>query len=667
MSQHRAVLVLACVAAAAALSSLAAAQTPIGIDALARPDLLPRFKPSATVASVSSYDRTGGNDDGFSGKHSVLRKDADGLVIADLKGPGIVYRIWTPTPSDDPVSFYFDGEPTPRITVPMRGLFTGQTFPFVAPVVGIGAGGFYSYVPLTYARSLRIVVQGERVQFHQINYATYPAGTTIESYGASPAAIDRFRLDLERAQKLVAASGTDISAAAGGPGAALKTTRFTGALRPGQPLTIFEARKPGRIAGLRLGPAKALAAKARDLVLNVYWDGAKTPAISGPVGDLFGASFGDPATRSLLIGTAGDTSYVYLPMPFATAARIELVSERTGGPPIDVHAEIVTSDAGRRADEGALYAVWRRERETTTGQPFTFVDVRGRGHAVAFFLQAQGTEPGGVPTFFEGDDQATIDGVLAAHGTGSEDFFNGGWYDVPGRWEDRVSLPFSGSLDFKRHLGRTGGYRLLLGDAYAFRESLKTTIEHGPTGNAVPADYTGVTWLYAERPPEGLSPLPPVAERAVHDPEAVVFTPGWTMPIHAFSWSHATLAKRVEKIGDREVRFLSVTVTEPREVFGPHYLSLICELPAAGRYAVAIEAIEGPAQGRVQLFRNEAAVGEAVDFFGPARTVSARRTLGTLDLEEGPNRVMLKIIGKAEASSGLNLDLYRLIFTRAAR
>ena len=64
-----------------------------------------------------------------------------------------------------------------------------------------------------------------------------------------------------------------------------------------------------------------------------------------------------------------------------------------------------------------------------------------------------------MPTFFEGDDQATIDGVLAVHGTGSEDFFNGGWYDVPGRWEDRVSLPFSGSLDFKRHLGRTGGYR----------------------------------------------------------------------------------------------------------------------------------------------------------------------------------------------------------------
>jgi len=642
------------------------AQAPVGIDTLGRPDLLPRFKPSVAVASVSSYDRTGGNDDGFSGKHSFLRKEPEGLVIADLKGPGVVYRFWTPTPSDDLVEFFFDGEAAPRLRVPMRDLFTGRAFPFVSPIVGIGAGGFYSYVPLAYALSLKVVVKAEKVQFYQINYATYPAGTPIETYGRSPAAIERFRADLDRAGRLISQAGSDVSAASGGPSATLKTTRFDGALRPGQRLTIFETAKPGRIAGLRLGPAKVLAAKARDLVLNVYWDGSRTPAISGPVGDLFGASFGDPAARSLLIGTAGDMNYVYLPMPFATAARIELMSERTVGPAIDVHAEIVTSDVARRADEGALYATWRREREATAGQPFTFLDVRGRGHAVAFFLQAQGTEPGGVPTFFEGDDQATIDGVLAAHGTGSEDFFNGGWYDVPGRWEDRVSLPFSGSLDFKRHLGRTGGYRLLLGDTYAFRESLKTTIEHGPTGNAVPADYTGVTWLYAERPPDGLPTLHAVAERAVHDPDAAVFTPGWTTPIHAFSWANATLAKLVEKIGDRDVRYLGFRIKEPREVFGPHYLSLICELPSAGRYEVAIEAIEGPAQGRVQLFRNEVAIGDAADFFGPLRNVSPRRMLGTLDFQEGPNRVMLKIVGKAEASTGFSLDLYRLIFTRVA-
>src|SRR5512133_2473088 len=76
------------------------------------------------IEQLSSYDRTGGNDDGFSGKYSSIRKDPEGLVIADLKGPGVVKRIWTPTPDADTVKFYFDGEKTPRISIPFIDLFT---------------------------------------------------------------------------------------------------------------------------------------------------------------------------------------------------------------------------------------------------------------------------------------------------------------------------------------------------------------------------------------------------------------------------------------------------------------------------------------------------------------------------------------------------------------
>ena len=69
-----------------------------GLAEIARLDLLPRCKASVKVASISSYDRTGGNDVGFSGRYSFLRNECDGLVIADLQGPGVIYRIWTPTP-----------------------------------------------------------------------------------------------------------------------------------------------------------------------------------------------------------------------------------------------------------------------------------------------------------------------------------------------------------------------------------------------------------------------------------------------------------------------------------------------------------------------------------------------------------------------------------------
>lgn len=133
-----------------------------GIEELHRLDSLPTFNRSVKVGSVSSYDRSEGNDDGFSGKYSFVRKEASGLIIADLKGPGVIYRIWTPTPTDDIIEFYFDGEVTPRIRIKFRDLFTGSQPPFLSPVVGIGAGGFSSYLPLPYKESCKILVSGSR-------------------------------------------------------------------------------------------------------------------------------------------------------------------------------------------------------------------------------------------------------------------------------------------------------------------------------------------------------------------------------------------------------------------------------------------------------------------------------------------------------------------------
>ena len=69
-------------------------------------------------------------------------------------------------------------------------------------------------MPLAYAQSLKVVVKAEKVQFYQINYATYPAGTPIETYGQSPA-IERFRADLDRAGRLISQAGTDVQRPAG--------------------------------------------------------------------------------------------------------------------------------------------------------------------------------------------------------------------------------------------------------------------------------------------------------------------------------------------------------------------------------------------------------------------------------------------------------------------
>jgi len=629
------------------------------LDNLARPDLLPVLR-NVRVASESSYDRTGGNDDGFSGRFSFLRKEGDALVIAELEGPGVVQRIWTPTPTEEPLEFTFDGEPTPRLRAGFRDLFLGGVPGLPEPLVSHGVGGFTSYVPLPFERSLKVVYRGPRMQFFQINHARLPAGASVASW--TPDWTERRADALRAASELLAAPGADISARLVN-GAAPVTAVQRGRLEPGKRLKLFEARRGGRILGIRLRPAEALAGKDRAITLAITFDGARKPHVLCPAGDFFGAAWGEPAMRAAFAGTLDGVSYVYLPMPYDRSAKVELISERAVGPPIAVEAEVIHAPAPRRPEEGRFYAVWRRESPTTNGKPFTFVEAEGHGHIVAAFLQAQGPEPGSTP-FFEGDDQCTIDGELRIHGTGSEDFFNGGWYDVPGRWDGRRSLPLSGCLDYKKHLSRSAGYRFMVPDPIVYQRSVHLAIEHAPERNDILTDYVVVTYLYADRPPVGAGELPPVTERAVADPAKAVIAVGWNVPVSAFSFQKATLAKRVERIGGKEARLLSLTA-EGADVFGPHFVELVCDAPADGTYRIAAEAVAGPEQGAVQLTRDEAPAGPRVGLRAEGARSLRTVELGRLPLRQGANRVLLQLTPEADGQERFALDIVTLVLERA--
>lgn len=629
----------------------------VGLEEVYRLDRLPVFKNSVKIGSVSSYDRTGGNDDGFSGKYSFVRKDAEGVVIADIRGPGVIYRIWTPTPTDDVMEFLFDGEAKPRIEVKFRELFLGAHPLFPRPLVCFGAGGYYCYVPLPFEKSCVVRVRAPKVQFYQINYALYGPDAGVTTFNPQLSAAELSAR--EKACELFRSAGTDISRFTTPPGAKVQTSHAAVNVKPNSTTTIFKSNKGGRIVGLRFAPTAVLAGKARDLLLKISFDG-DAPAVLCPLGDFFGYAWGQPAMQSLLIGTSGETNYCYFPMPFDRSAVVEVVSERSAS--VELRAEVLHAAVPRAPDEGKFFALWRRENPTKLGEPYTFIETQGRGHLVGVVLQSQGFESGKT-LFFEGDDQTTIDGELVIHGTGSEDFFNGGWYDVPDRWEKRISFPLSGCLGYAKHLGRTGAYRLFLGDAYAFRKSLRQTIEHAGEKNSIPTDYCSVTYLYSEkRPTADLAP-PPLKDRAVIDLQEVIFPAGWQTPIYAWSFDRASLTRQKARFGDEEVRYMSLVGTN-QDWFGPHFYSPICDLPVAGIYAIYIEAIKGPAQAKVQLFQNENPVADAVDLYAEQPARSERLLLGKLSLPAGPNNLMFKLVGKNEKSSGLGLDLVNVICTR---
>jgi len=630
---------------------------PIGIETLHRLDRLAEFKTSAKVGSVSSYDRTGGNDDGFSGKYSFVRKEGDTLVLADLQGPGVIYRVWTPTPTDDVLEFLFDGETKPRITVKYRDLFLGKHPAFPRPLVGFGAGGYYCYVPLPFAKSCVVRIRAPKTQFYQINYALYPPGTAIVTFEPQPA--PAYLAERELACAVFRRAGSDLSRFTAPPDASVQTTAATVSLAPNSTAKVFQVDAGGRIVGLRFSPASALAGKARDLLLRISFDG-EAPAVLCPLGDFFGYAWGQPAAQSLLVGTAGDTAYCYFPMPFERSARVEVVSERATS--VELRAEVLHAAVPRATNEGKFYALWRRENPTKLGEPYTLIETEGRGHLVGVALQSQGFESGKT-LFFEGDDQTTIDGELAIHGTGSEDFFNGGWYDVPDRWEQRISFPLSGCLGYLKHLGRTGAYRLFLGDAPAWRKGIHQTIEHAGEQNNILTDYCSVTYLYSERRPTANLAPPRLPDRAVNDPREVAFPMGWQTPIYAWSFDRATLSRKKDQLDGEEVRYLSLTGTG-QDWFGPHFLSPTCDVPLSGRYAIYLEAVQGPAQAKVQLFQNENPVAAPVDLYAEKPAKSGRVLLGHLELAEGRNNLMFKLVGQNEKATGLGLDLITVICVR---
>jgi hypothetical protein len=84
----------------------------------------------------------------------------------------------------------------------------------------------------------------------------------------------------------------------------------------------------------------------------------------------------------------------------------------------------------------------------------------------------------------------------------------------------------------------------------------------------------------------------------------------------------------------------------------------------AGTYAIYIQAVQGPAQAKVQLFQNENPVGDPVDLYADKMTKSGRLFLGKLALAEGKNNLMLKLVGQNPASTGPGLDLIQVICAR---
>ena len=97
---------------------------------------------------VSSYDTTGGNRD------RLEIAAGDTAVLLDVRGPGVIRRIWITVSSRDPhylrriaLKMYWDDESTPSVLAPL-GDFFGNGFDrrhYAALPMGVSSGGFFAF------------------------------------------------------------------------------------------------------------------------------------------------------------------------------------------------------------------------------------------------------------------------------------------------------------------------------------------------------------------------------------------------------------------------------------------------------------------------------------------------------------------------------------------
>lgn len=221
-----------------ATNSHAAATEPYGLDAMAHFDRLPYLKLDTMAAGQSSFDRTGGNGDWG----NYLYSDATGNVMLDMKGPGTIYRFWT-TGFDRQknwIKFYFDGETTPRIDLPLREFFSGKHAPFLAPLVANdehSSGGFFCYLPLPFAKSIKIVTNGKF--YYNIGFHTYSPDTAITTWTGSE--------DSSEARRLWSNVGQDPK-----PDTGNVTDTKAVSLAPGATETLLDITGPSVINSLKL-------------------------------------------------------------------------------------------------------------------------------------------------------------------------------------------------------------------------------------------------------------------------------------------------------------------------------------------------------------------------------------------------------------------------------
>lgn len=460
----------------------------VGIDGTVQNIAYPK---NYKIHQISSADPSGANNDGA---HAAATFEG-GKILADLTGPGAILRIWAESPGGN-LAVYVDGEQQPSIYLPFD-MFFSQQFPlFDHHLTGRNEnGGYYWYVPIPYKSSCRVIAFDAPADMpYQVTYADLHPSTPVESFNPVLTKDEkRFFQGWNNAWE----EASNVRFVQRENELFHKSSRI---LYPLKDILVLPLDGPGTITELEMKFASVDPTILHKLWLTIYIDGETEPSVFARVGEFFGTGNPMPGNYGgLAVGNRDGLMWCRYPMPFLHRAEIRLIN--TSNEAVDFAYDITWRPGP--PDRQLKFYARHNEAVTVAGQPYTVMAVNGAGHFVGCTL----TMTGGTSfEYLEGDETIMVDGEPAGRytGTGTDHYFNAGWYAPAGTYSYATHAVTGKDLDTYSFTAN----RSHIVDAIPFDQSFVFQLEHGGQNDQPGVHYSSVAYWYQMRPYTDLWPVP---------------------------------------------------------------------------------------------------------------------------------------------------------------
>lgn len=427
---------------------------------------LPYFKTGTQTYQFSSTDPA---EDQFKDFGHWLYTDTDSSsVLADIDGPGCIYRIWSTgnNGDSDRIKVYIDGNKKASIDQTFNQF---HNYPPLRQKPQVGSEGegkylaWWSYMPIPFEKSCKIVRQGNFRPFYNITYHTYTSPKNVKSWNGKE--------DYKRIEQMWNHPEKDAKSVEGN-----KIVASLVKLQSKQNKTILQQMGKGSIASIKIDNYL----KDKGLRIKIYWDGETIPSVDAPVKWFFGSVDNGGDLKALGIGTVNSNGYCYFPMPFWKDAKI-VIDNQSDVSTDSMKIEIQYNPKIYNETECGYFHAKANESDKPINK-YTCLKTTGRGQVIGM---AKRMPKGGHAC--EGDEIFYIDNRCYPdiYGTGEEDYNNNAW------WTNSYnSYPTHGCI------GNDCYYRIHYPDMIIYEQALDMEFEAWE-----PFYVASIVWYYQKDKP----------------------------------------------------------------------------------------------------------------------------------------------------------------------